>query len=706
MAFGRLDVFFPDGMYETFLLTEPNTSIGRSPGNTIALDTETISRYHLSITQTDGQVFLTDLDSQNGTFVDGTRLKHNEPIQLRGGEEINIGELILIFHDPDANPTRPIVIPEEVTQHVEALTEDFSVDLEAPEIAISPGAYAPSKVIINNSSEKSQRYVVKVSGVPPEWVRIDRPTVDVGAGKSASVTISFKPLRRSDSVPGTYTAEIRVQPKDDPSSAITLTAPLRILPFAGFGVALEGRRLRMEDRFRVHLHNQGSAPLALSLTGSSVDDLPLNVSFSADKVTLTPGQRLVVTGQARPQRAALFGEAQTVDFDVVVKAQDQPRYTIGQRAHVLVQPRFPTWVAFAGLGIGVTVLAMLVLLVVVLTRSGSQPVTVELFDVRGDTVQQGDPLVVDWQVSNAESVSLLFQGIPVLESIRPDANTANISTDNLVAGVYTVSIQAWRGEEMTEASDTVTISAPLRVSFFSVTPSPIVRYVAQTMTLTWNVNGAVTTSIVGLDALTTAPVETTYGSVGTVTFSTVPTAPGYSLALTAVDAAGDTITEPITIEIIDPTCNNPLETTLYTAPRDDAQVISTVAAGTTVVVDARDSSASWLRVVGRGWGRAIEFACAQTFNVADLLIALDVPTAMPMTATPTITPTFTPTRFLSATPSPRISPAPTLLTQAAPTQDAFGAQIANPTAGSLPPVIISTATFTPALTPPPGTPAG
>ncbi|MDL1902083.1 FHA domain-containing protein [Anaerolineae bacterium CFX9] len=201
MAFGRLDVFFPDGMYETFLLTEPNTSIGRSPGNTIALDTETISRYHLTITQTDGKVFLTDLDSQNGTFVDGTRLRQDEPFLLRGGEEINIGELILIFHDPDANPTRPILIPEEVTQHVGAVSADFSVDLEAPEIAISPGAYAPAKVTITNTSEKAERFIVRVSGVPAEWVRIDRPSLEVGAGKSASIAISFKPLRRSDSVP-------------------------------------------------------------------------------------------------------------------------------------------------------------------------------------------------------------------------------------------------------------------------------------------------------------------------------------------------------------------------------------------------------------------------------------------------------------------------------------------------------------------------
>ncbi|MDL1902084.1 hypothetical protein FBR02_15110 [Anaerolineae bacterium CFX9] len=455
-------------------------------------------------------------------------------------------------------------------------------------------------------------------------------------------------------------------------------------------MALEGRRLRStDDRFRVHLHNQGSAPLRLSLSGRSVDETPLNVTFSSDAVMLAPGQRAVITGQAKPRRVTLFGEAQSADFDVVIRAVDVPYYTIAQRAHVVISPRLPTWAAFAGMGITIALAAMIILAIVLVTRTGSQPVTIDFFDVRGDTIRQGEPLVVDWRVSNAEAVTLLFQNIPMLDSIRPDANTANISTDNLVDGVYTVSLQARRGDEIVEASDTVTVIAPLRVTYFSVTPSPIVRYVAQTITLTWNVNGAATTRIIGLESLTTAPVETTFGAVGTVTFSAVPTAPGYSLALSAQDAAGNTITEAVQLEIIDPTCANPVETTLYAAPRDDAQVISTVAAQTTLMVDARDSSANWLRVVGRGWGRAIEFICADTFRVADLLIALDVPTAVPVTSTPTASPT----RFLSATPSPvSTPPAPT-------PPGAFGAQ-------SLPPVIVSTATFTPAVATPPGTPAG
>ncbi|HVU13548.1 MAG TPA: FHA domain-containing protein, partial [Phototrophicaceae bacterium] len=84
MAYGRLDVFWPDGLFKTYVLSDATVSIGRSSGNTIALESDTLSRYHDSITYKDGEVRLTDLGSANGTFVDGVRLAANQPHTLYG----------------------------------------------------------------------------------------------------------------------------------------------------------------------------------------------------------------------------------------------------------------------------------------------------------------------------------------------------------------------------------------------------------------------------------------------------------------------------------------------------------------------------------------------------------------------------------------------------------------------------------------------
>ncbi len=87
MTYGRLDVYWPDGPIDSYQLNKSNVAIGRSPGNDVTIDATAISRYHVSISLRDSLVFLEDLGSVNGTYVDGRRLEPNAPQPLLGGEE-------------------------------------------------------------------------------------------------------------------------------------------------------------------------------------------------------------------------------------------------------------------------------------------------------------------------------------------------------------------------------------------------------------------------------------------------------------------------------------------------------------------------------------------------------------------------------------------------------------------------------------------
>lgn len=69
-------------------------SIGREDGNTIQLNDERVSRFHAKIQQDHDQIVLTDLESTNGTKVNG------EEIQLRilrFGDLLSIGRSVLLF---------------------------------------------------------------------------------------------------------------------------------------------------------------------------------------------------------------------------------------------------------------------------------------------------------------------------------------------------------------------------------------------------------------------------------------------------------------------------------------------------------------------------------------------------------------------------------------------------------------------------------
>jgi two-component system cell cycle response regulator len=62
-------------------------SIGRHPTNQLSVDDESISRYHARFSKENGGYVIEDLDSRNGTFVEGKRvtraeLKHDDSVQL------------------------------------------------------------------------------------------------------------------------------------------------------------------------------------------------------------------------------------------------------------------------------------------------------------------------------------------------------------------------------------------------------------------------------------------------------------------------------------------------------------------------------------------------------------------------------------------------------------------------------------------------
>ena len=79
--------------------------IGRDPSADLTLKDDEVSRRHASLRQLpDGTVELKDLGSRNGTFVNGSLI--TEPRILRGGEQVKVGETVLVAEAADAGATR------------------------------------------------------------------------------------------------------------------------------------------------------------------------------------------------------------------------------------------------------------------------------------------------------------------------------------------------------------------------------------------------------------------------------------------------------------------------------------------------------------------------------------------------------------------------------------------------------------------------
>ena len=69
-------------------------TIGREEGNVLRLNDERVSRFHIKIQSDNNEIILTDLDSTNGTRVNGNVVQIR---RLRPGDRVHVGRSILLF---------------------------------------------------------------------------------------------------------------------------------------------------------------------------------------------------------------------------------------------------------------------------------------------------------------------------------------------------------------------------------------------------------------------------------------------------------------------------------------------------------------------------------------------------------------------------------------------------------------------------------
>lgn len=115
-------------------LNEPQL-IGRS-SEALPTTDNTVSRRHAELTPDEGEWFIRDLDSQNGTYVNGVKI--TERTRLRLGDQVRTGSTLWMFgrrEDDESRDVIRIVRPDQMDTQVERTiaSNDDSVILAEPE---------------------------------------------------------------------------------------------------------------------------------------------------------------------------------------------------------------------------------------------------------------------------------------------------------------------------------------------------------------------------------------------------------------------------------------------------------------------------------------------------------------------------------------------------------------------------------------------
>ena len=156
---------------KTFPIEQEETVLGRDLANDIAISDPEVSRRHSRFMIREGSVFVEDLGSTNGTFLNGERI--SSPLQLRSGDVLTLGEsIVLIFskisYDPDAT-----VVSSQGEPEGESTVQQWAHEQQSYQPA--PVKQTPplgSDVHIPRRPEPMRDEVIEKKGGFPTWLII------------------------------------------------------------------------------------------------------------------------------------------------------------------------------------------------------------------------------------------------------------------------------------------------------------------------------------------------------------------------------------------------------------------------------------------------------------------------------------------------------------------------------------------------------
>jgi diguanylate cyclase (GGDEF)-like protein len=132
----------------TFVLNGNIAQIGRGSGNAVSLKESSVSRYHAKIYWEDDRYYIEDLQSRNGTWINGHAIASGERVQVQEGVPIALGNVLVsvgkkcsstrlpneysisIQRRVDEGPKRPALAERRAKHETELkLIYDISVNL-------------------------------------------------------------------------------------------------------------------------------------------------------------------------------------------------------------------------------------------------------------------------------------------------------------------------------------------------------------------------------------------------------------------------------------------------------------------------------------------------------------------------------------------------------------------------------------------------
>lgn len=346
-------------------VTQATMIVGRQPGSDLLLAEEGVSRQHLRITKDGDRLSVTDLGSNNGTLLAGSRLLPQATTVWEKGQAVRIGPYWLLLEAPTApaaaagssqqlsgaprafnsaptvagatggpaGPAAPVAPPTRESGRIR-------VSLEQETLTLTPGQPTTIKVTLANTGTTVDHLTLVVEGVPKSWIQSSAQGVQLNPGQQETTTLTVQAPRMTNSRAGMYPVTLRALSRENPGDSGSASARWTAAPFTADTLSLRPERVtaRRTARFNMMLQNSGNAPVQYSFSGEDPEE-KLQYQFSRATVAVNPGATLPVPLTVlAPWKFS--GPPERMDFRVTARPSHggSPQVVAGQLSHVSLLP--------------------------------------------------------------------------------------------------------------------------------------------------------------------------------------------------------------------------------------------------------------------------------------------------------------------------------------------------------------------------------
>ena len=217
------------------LTVNDSLSVGRGSDNDVVLGSKQVSRNHAVLSILDGQLYVKDLDSSNGTFINEQRIEGNTSSLLKVDDTIGFASFIFQVNAPfattEAEALAPVAVEDSVAEtETETVVAETTAETQAVEDSIV------SEPVVNESVVKEpiiEQTGIKdilsatddVKAVPVDTVSDTVVDLDSVSVAETSVNETAEPVLQEPIIEQTGIEEV-LTTTDNTATDVTETVPV------------------------------------------------------------------------------------------------------------------------------------------------------------------------------------------------------------------------------------------------------------------------------------------------------------------------------------------------------------------------------------------------------------------------------------------------------------------------------------------------